>query len=241
MQNGRIKIVTIAALAMAAACFAQKQPATPALKAAAQQHADTVKNTVQPDSLPRFGKLRVVSNPDSALVVVDSAEKGQTPILIDGLSMGRHVVIVRKKSYFVKKLSVEVGVDTVQEVTVALVRPGCAVVKTDPAGARVFFDGKELGFTPWENSKLKPGDYAIRLEYPQRETIRRGISVREAVCDTIVVNLPFSKAYVDSIALMQQRQDMAKRKTTRTVNIAVFGAFLLFGLVIILLESSNGK
>ena len=232
-------------------CFAQKSakplpqaaPATAQLAQSVNQ-TDTAKKTspsLTPAPLSGIGKLRIVSTPDSALVEVDSMEKGLTPLAIDSLPIGRHTVLVRKKSYFIKKLIVDVRADSAQDLAVTLVRPGCLVVKSDPSGARVLFDEKESGFTPWENAKIKPGDYRLKLEYPERSSVERRVIVREGACDTVTAQLPYTKAYQDSVALEQKRLGEAKRKIKRTVNMAVFGAFLLFGFVIVLIESSSGK
>jgi hypothetical protein len=46
----------------------------------------------------------------------------------------------------------------------APVGQGSLVVESRPAGARVFFDGKPLGTTPFSTGGLPAGDHAIRLE-----------------------------------------------------------------------------
>ena len=204
--------------------------------------APVTSDSLRPDSLAaRWGKLRIVSTPDSATVVLDSSEKGRTPAVLDGIAIGQHTILVKKKGYFVKKITVMVNADTAQDISVVLVRPGCVAVRSNPPGARLFVDGKETGFTPWENAKLKPGDLAIRLEYPQRTAVEQRVSVKEGGCDTLTFDLPYSKTYLDSLVREQKQQDVKKRKAKRTANIAVFGAFLIFGIVILFIEASNNK
>ncbi len=250
MKN-TLRVVSLAYLAFAFSIGAQPQkgipPKTQNAPGAQARPVDTSKKAVKNDSLgrdsvkTRFGTLRIASQPDSASVVLDSGSKGETPVVVDSIPVGQHTVLVKKKGYFVKKITVAVLADTVQDITVTLIRPGCLVVKTDPAAARLFLDGKESGLTPWENAKLKPGDYTLRFEHEQRSTIERRVTVNEGACDTVSVSLPFSKMYLDSVARERQLQDAQKRKSRRTTDFAVFGAFLVFGLAILLIEASSSK
>jgi hypothetical protein len=222
-----------------------KVPAQPAVKP-----IDTVKAaaaTLKSDSLGRdalakkFGTLRIISTPDSAVVIVDSSEKGQTPLSVDSLAAGQHVVLLKKKGYFVKKITAMVNPDTAQEVNVSLVKPGCLAVQSNPRGARLYIDDKETGITPWESAKLKPGDYTLRLEYLQRSSMEKRVGVKEGVCDTVMFSMQYSQAYLDSVSREQQRQDAQRHKFKKTANLAVLGAFLIFAITIIFIEASNGK
>jgi hypothetical protein len=122
-----------------------------------------------------------------------------------------------------------------------LVKPGCLVVKTDPPGARVFIDNKEAGATPFENAKLKPGTYSLKLELAQRETVERSVTVAEAGCDTLSIGLPFLKTYTDSVEHAQKAAKEQKSKFKKTIDLIVIGAFVAFGAVIIAVEAGNAK
>jgi hypothetical protein len=208
------------------------------------QTPDTTKATGTIDSAAvttktGFARLNLRSQPDSAAIVIDSTEKGPTPARIDSLSPGQHVILIKKKGYFVKKITTTLFPDSLHDLSVVLVKPGCLAVKSEPAGAAVYLDNKETGVTPYENAKLKPGAYALRLELAKHETVERSVTVAETGCDTLFISLPLSKAYTDSIDRAHKAAAKKKSKFKKTVDIIAIGAFLVFGAVIFFIELGN--
>jgi hypothetical protein len=252
MKNNYM-IVSAACLCCAFSIFSEPQKIIPADTSSGAQSAkiakpsDTSKAETKTDTLERdrvktgFGRLHIIATPDSAVVVMDSNTRGTAPIIIDSIVPGEHTVLIRKKGYFIKKISFVAAADTTLQISVNLVRPGGLVVKSDPIGARLFLNDNDSGATPWENVKLKPGDYKVRLEYLQHETFEKNVSVTDGLCDTISVTLPYTKTYLDSIAAVKQHKDAAKHKANLITNLAVFGTFLVFGLVIIAIEAANNN
>jgi hypothetical protein len=205
-----------------------------AAKAAANQ------NTLPPPAVTvRFSRLSLHSQPDSASIVIDSLDKGQTPAVIDSLAAGQHTILIKKKGYFVKKVTTTLSPDSLHEIAVSLVKPGSLVVRTDPPGAKVSIDNKESGTTPFEYTKFKPVTYTLKLELSQRETIERPVAIAEGGSDTISIGLPFSKAYTDSVEREQKAAREKKSKFKKTVDFVVIGAFVVFGAVIFLFEMGN--
>ena len=221
----------------APAATVQKTPdpdtATANKNSAAAPAMDSVKG--------KFAKLTIQSQPDSAAIVIDSIEKGLTPARLDSLLPGPHVILIKKKGYFAKKISTTLLPDSTYEISASLVKPGCIVVKSDPAGATLFLDNKKTGTTPYENVKFKPGNYALRLELANHETVERPIIVAETGCDTISIGLQFSKTYADSVDRVKKALTEKKRKFKKTVDYIVGGAFIVFGAVILLIEAGNAK
>jgi hypothetical protein len=206
-------------------------PAAAPKDAAAPRIADTVKTG--------FARLMIRSQPDSAAIIIDSVEKGLTPARFDSLPPGLHTMLVKKKGYFVKKITTMLSPDSLHDIAVTLVRPGGVAVRTEPPGATLYLDNKETGTTPYENTKLKPGAYTLRLEKTQYQTVEKSINVIEAACDTLSVTLAPSKAYTDSVDNVLKAVAVKKRKFKRTVDFIVIGAFLVFGAVIFLIEAVN--
>jgi hypothetical protein len=218
-------------------------PAAAAPGAAAQQtvaaHKDTAAARVADSIKTGFARLTIQSQPDSAAVVIDSLEKGVTPARFDSLTPGLHTMLIKKKGYFVKKITTMLSPDSLHAISVVLVRPGGIAVRTEPAGATLYLDNKETGTTPFENTKLKPGAYALRLERAHYQTVERSVTVAEAACDTLFITLPLSKAFTDSVENAQKEAARKKGKFKRTVDLLVVGAFLVFGAVIFLIEAGS--
>jgi len=205
--------------------------------------ADSSKTALKKDSPTSdtakagWGNLHVVSQPESALVVVDTSFQGLSPFSLDSLSPGPHVILVKKKGYFVKKINISIRPRETEDLTVSLVKPGSVYLKSNPPGARCFFDSKESGKTPCEIAKLKPGDYDARLEMPNRTTQARRVTVREGLCDTIMVQMPFTPHYLDSTAAAAKAAKEKKALQTKIRNYAVAGVFGAFAIAIIIIEA----
>jgi len=201
---------------------------------------DPIQDSVKDDNgKASFGRIKITSTQDSINVIVDSVVKGIAPVTIDSLLPGQHTILIRKKGYFIKKLEVAISADSTTELPVTLVRPGGLVIKCDPSPARLYIDEKESGTTPWENFKLKPGDYTIRLEFPYHAAFEKKVTVKEDAFDTVNVVLDFTKAYTDSIAAVKKRADEKKHRVKLFTNVAVFSFFIIFGIVIAGIEISN--
>jgi hypothetical protein len=146
--------------------------------------------------------LSITTEPPQAEVSLDSIAKGESPLAIDSVAPGTHVLIIKKKGYFGKKVSVTVAGDSTAVVAVTLVAPGRLVVTSEPAGAGVFLDGKDAGVTPWENARLKPGVHALACEKAGFDAVEKQITVSEGKSDSLSVILqpkPAAKA-ADSAA-----------------------------------------
>jgi hypothetical protein len=225
----------------APAATTQKTPGSDTITANKNTAAASAAPSVADSVKGKFAKLSIQSQPDSAGIVIDSIEKGVTPARLDSILPGPHVILIKKKGYFAKKISTTLLPDSTYEISTALVRPGCINVKSDPAGATLFLDNKKTGTTPFENTKIKPGNYTLRLELTNYEPIERPIIVAETGCDTISIGLQFSKTYADSIDRVKKDAIEKKRKFKKIVDYIAAGAFLVFGAVICLIEAGNAK
>ena len=224
---------------------AQTQPQSAALQKPSVTQADSAKFVLKKDTLASdtaatgFGKLHVVSRPDSAQVIVDSTTQGIAPLSLDSVAAGPHTILVKKKGYFVKKISVVVRPRATEEISVFLVKPGSVFVKSEPAGARCFIDTKESGKTPCEISKLKPGDYDIRVESTDRVAQNKHVTVAESACDTLFFNLPFTPAHLDSVAAFEKAEKDKKARNKKIRNYVVAGVFGAFMVAILIMEATD--
>ena len=207
--------------------------------------SDSAKSVVKKDTLVSdtaktgLGKLHITSQPDSSQVIVDSTIQGIAPFSLDSVAPGMHTIIVKKKGYFVKKMSVIVRPRATEEIAVFLLKPGSVFVKSDPAGAQCFIDGKESGKTPCEIAKLKPGDYDLSLELMDRTAQTRRIAIAESKCDTLSFSLPFTQAYLDSVAAFKKAEKEKISRKKRTRNYLVAGVFGAFAIAILIMEAAG--
>lgn len=113
--------------------------------------------------------LQVDSEPPGAVLVVDGKEKGRTPF-VGPIPAGHHTAVVRMEGRR------EVGTDFLMpksnDLSFRLDLPPAgelhgphATVTSNPPGAALFIDGKEMGPTPWSGGVL-PGVHKLLVTLP---------------------------------------------------------------------------
>jgi PEGA domain len=185
-----------------------------------------------------FGKIKVAATPESSEVSVDSVVRGLSPVTVDSLKPGPHILIVKQKGYFGKKVNVDVVQDSVVAVDVALVKPAVLVVASDPAGAKIVFDGKESGVTPYENAKVKPGDHTLRLEKDLFVPLDLKIAATEGKTDSLSFTLVAVKP-PQIAAPTASPQPTTKRGLDTTILIILTSLFVVFGIALFAVESGS--
>ena len=125
------------------------------------------------------GIVEVVSRPvDGAIVTVDGEEMGITPVEALPISAGTHHLTVRAPRHLPANLEIEIeGAGKEQAFGVDLI-PAWAPISlaSDPAGARVWVDGIEVGETP-ASFDLDAGTRAIELRLEGHNSWKREIEV----------------------------------------------------------------
>jgi hypothetical protein len=119
--------------------------------------------------------ISISSNPGGATVILDSLRKGVTPLTLNTVTDGIHVLEIEYPGYTSWKSTVDVPKTGMKEIAVNLTlkpgsSPGWIAVSSDPCNALVTLDGVYVGRTP-ANSSLNldfvaAGDHAIGLELP---------------------------------------------------------------------------
>jgi hypothetical protein len=214
----------------------QKNPVTKEPVKAVTAVKDTIAKKDTAAAL-HFGRISLTTLPETAEVSVDSVFKGSSPLTLDSLAPGGHVLIIKRKGYFGKKVSVEVKADSVLAVDVALVKPGELVITSDPPGAKVILDGKENGITPCENAKLKPGEHVLRLEKEQFLQFEKTVVATEGKTDTLSFSLTVLKP--QPVAPTAPQPAAVKRGLDSTILIVLASIFVVFGIVIFAAESGS--
>ena len=184
----------------------------------------------------RTGRITVRSTPDSAEVIVDSIAKGESPLTVDSLQQGIHVLIIRKKGYFGKRVTVKVAPDSTIAVAVSLIKPGRLVLKSEPDSAKVFIDGKESGVTPYDNAVFKPGDHVVRCEKDRFDPFEKQIYIAEGAADTLSIAL---KIKVEKDTVVKKEAAVSKKSRNmfdKVTTAVVAGLFVVFGIVLFSIE-----
>ncbi|VAW73313.1 Protein of unknown function DUF323 [hydrothermal vent metagenome] len=91
---------------------------------------------------------------------------------------------------------------------------GSMNIVSDPAGAAIYIDGREVGKSPYHASSLKPGSYVIRLELKGRLNWQQNVEVKAGQLKKLEANLKSSlfKLAITSNAPHAEYQILGMRK-----------------------------
>jgi hypothetical protein len=132
-------------------------------------------------SLQRIvGGLSISTEPSGASVVVNGRSVGTSPYEDKDLPPGLYKVRIEKEGYTPWEGSLTVIAGRKIEVPIELKpRVGDLEILSDPSGAKVYVDGKEMGQTPLSLPGLRVGQRRIRVVGEGREPYEEEAWVRE--------------------------------------------------------------
>jgi formylglycine-generating enzyme required for sulfatase activity len=148
------------------------------------------------------GIVRFVVRPDvPATVSVDGTVAGTTPLGDVEISAGEHEVRVEAQRYAPSSLRVDVrGLGERQDVEVVLSPLWAEVsISSEPAGARVLLDGKDIGKTPLR-AEILEGTYRLSLEREGYDTLARTLHVTANEAQSLP---PFTMVESDGIVRVE--------------------------------------
>jgi len=113
---------------------------------------------------PRFGYWQATSTPTGAEVFLDGKRIGVTPLSKGQISSGNHELVLRKSMYHEYKENFKIADGDEKNFSIPLKEAfGTLAITSDPSGATVYVDGREVGKTPYENKMITSGAYDVRL------------------------------------------------------------------------------
>jgi TonB family protein len=124
---------------------------------------------------PAVGTLLVESEPAGARVSVNGEERGETPLRLPDLALGKYEVRVERQGFETQTRAVTLSEGTADGVLrFALARPalppGEADIVSTPSEASVSVDGRPVGTTPITGLKLKAGKRRLEVTLDGHET-----------------------------------------------------------------------
>ena len=132
-------------------------------------------------TLSKLPKLTIKSSVSGASVKVDGIYVGNTPLVMDNLSLGKHSVEVAKEGYTPQTFNVTLNDSDVQrDVQLQKVQQFVSLsVVSSPREASVRIDGEYVGTTPITVNNLKPGAYVVQVEKSGYNTATKNIVLNE--------------------------------------------------------------
>jgi len=111
--------------------------------------------------------LGIVTDPPGASVAVDRIPRGSSPLELQDLAPGKHLVAVSMRGYrdWFETVSLAAGVRRTLEARLEPIR-GTALIRSEPAGANVSLDGAHRGVTPLLLTNLELGKHRVSITRP---------------------------------------------------------------------------
>ena len=136
--------------------------------------AGPVETAEQAPPVPQAGSLRVATRPDGARVLINGEERGSTPLLLEALPLGSYQVRIERKGFESEDLeaaltaeapvaSLDLALRPQAPAAPAAPKPAYFRIRSNPPGARVAVDGRDVGVTPIDRLQVDPGSRVLRV------------------------------------------------------------------------------
>ena len=144
------------------------------------------------------GRLAVRSTPSGALVFINGAFFGETPLHLRDLALGTHVVQIARPGHAPRSERVtltpsmpsrSVSVELQKGLDLSGPLRGTIDIESTPRGARVFVDGRFLGQTPLRWPDAAPGTHQVRLELDGFAPVATPVLVRAGASARVTLSL----------------------------------------------------
>ncbi len=130
--------------------------------------------------LEMAGSVSIKSSPSKAMITVDGNEVGTTPAIVGDLSPGKHIVNISRDGYNVWSQSVEIDAKKMTVISAILQETtGSITIKSIPADASIFIDGKKAGSAPETISDIKVGAHLVEVKRDGYENWSENIEITD--------------------------------------------------------------
>jgi len=138
-----------------------------------------------------FGTLIIESSPIGATVLLDNAQKGVTPLIVESIEAGQHSIIMSYTGYERLTKAIMITADDTTTVSELLImRTGHLQIVSNPVGADVHINEEYKGKTPLTLEYMNIGDYFLKIEYEGYEENVSKVTVEWN--KTIPINRPLT-------------------------------------------------
>ncbi|KPK15110.1 MAG: hypothetical protein AMJ62_10460 [Myxococcales bacterium SG8_38] len=149
---------------------------------------------------PGTGSLLITADVTGIPVLIDGKRRGATPLVVDGLAAGEHVVEIQSpgEGYkaFSEVVTIEAGERTAVDAAIRITPElGSLRVITNVPGAIISLDGADIGVAPAAKGGLSPGEHIVIARAAGYEPVEQTVTVvagRERV-----VSIRFTTASTD--------------------------------------------
>jgi PKD repeat protein len=157
--------------------------------------------------------LSVSSTPPGAMVFIDNAAKGITPVILTDMAIGTHELLLRKAGFddYTRSILIEPSTPVTIGATLRKILPesttppsdsGSIAITSSPAGAMVVVDTIHRGTTPLILTEIPAGIHLVTLSSKGYDDWNHTISVGSGQMAAINAELEATKEITGSLAVI---------------------------------------
>ena len=137
----------------------------------------------------KVGSIYINTEPKNAIVKVDGIGYGRSPTTVENLSPGNHRVEIIKLGFVTSLKTVEVMIDEMTNVDFDLYTIPKISINSNPSGAIIKINGKEVAKTPISIIELDPGNYTVSISFYLYEDFTKDLILEPGDTIDIAANL----------------------------------------------------
>ncbi len=137
----------------------------------------------------RIGSIYVSANMKDSDVFLDGIRKGKTPLLIEDVQKGYHLLEVKKDYYYYKAEIAVINRDIIEVNAVLEILKGNVFIQTDTDKVNIFIDNKGYGQTPKLIKNIIPGEHELILVKDWYMKVEESFEVMPYETTRIQINL----------------------------------------------------
>jgi hypothetical protein len=137
----------------------------------------------------KFGILELTSNPTGSEICLDGKIIGRTPEIVPNISVGSHTITFTHQGHEISEKKFRLNPEQTLKIHQNLIpipQVGILDVTSDPAGAELLLDKKNIGYTPIIIPRIPAGDHRIAIIHQEYEKFEQKISIKSG--QTLIIS-----------------------------------------------------
>ncbi|MDA1045054.1 MAG: PEGA domain-containing protein, partial [Verrucomicrobia bacterium] len=133
------------------------------------------------DLISNTATIELESLPSIARVLLNGADRGLTPLTLEGIPSGKIVLEISRHGYQTYRQEMALDVGQMERIRAVLTPiPSVLEIITVPPAARIYIDDQFRGMSPLVLTDIAPEEYSIRAEREGFEDFTRNVIVPQA-------------------------------------------------------------
>ncbi len=130
--------------------------------------------------------LLIHTKPQGANVVIDGSDRGQTPLLVTELPIGKHLIHLSLPGYIEKEIEINPSDRTPTLVQTELISESASLTLiSDPPQAKVILNGIDKGTTPCTLQRILQGSYDLEIQLSGYKPFKRTLKLSSGQNETL--------------------------------------------------------